>query len=306
MSAPAWKDLLRRAQQAMANAKEVRVSPAAIRPMPGQPRVHFDAASLTRLAESMCAIGQLYPGIVRAVPRDGAVHYELLDGERRWRAAKAAKLQYRALVVRVDDESARYIIAATANFNRESHTPIEVSNAIESMLTIGMPMEEIASILGIHPIWAYEIHALQKLAPEVAALMDPTLPLRKRLPTTAAIEIAKVHASLQPRLAQRVLSRSLKISAVRDEAVRASHAAGLPVRERTIGKNKRWLSVVAKADLFEKHTADLDRLVHLMGDYVGERTPAEVRRLVERLQGITSRLSTAADVLARFHQRKAS
>ncbi|MBX4189614.1 ParB N-terminal domain-containing protein [Candidatus Parcubacteria bacterium] len=171
---PHWKLLLTKARKALAQGKEIECSPGCVRPMPGQPRQHFDLDGLKRLAESMLEVGQIYSGIVRRV-YDGAppVMYELLDGERRLRAADMVKIVYRARLIDCDDETARFIIAAVANFNRASHTPLEVSDSIERMRSINMPMEEIASLLGISLYWAYEMHGLQKLSPKVRAMMDP-------------------------------------------------------------------------------------------------------------------------------------
>ena len=96
-----WEALLASAQKAMAEGKEVRISPHLIRRMEGQPRTYFNSDSIVRLAVSMSTIGQIVPGIVRPVSDGDDVEYELLDGERRWRAALSADLTYRAIVVNI-------------------------------------------------------------------------------------------------------------------------------------------------------------------------------------------------------------
>src|SRR3989338_9213694 len=163
----------------------------------------FEYSALLAKAQTAMASGRE----IRVAP-DGKVEYELLDGERRWRAAKMAGLAYRATLVDLDDEAVPFIIAAVANFNREGHTPTEVSDSIAHMANLTIPMEEIASLLGISPFWAYQIHGLQKLHPDVRDMLDPTLPKDKMLPVTAAIQISKVDIRLQRDLAEKVLSRT--------------------------------------------------------------------------------------------------
>lgn len=191
-SSPKWKHLLRKARAALASGTEAEIDPKKIRQLKGQPRSTFNEASIDRLADSIEEIGQIQSGIVRVIPKSGIHEYELVDGERRWRAATKKGLKYRAKVIEIDDESLPFVIAAVANFNRENHTPIEVSDAIEKMLNLEIPIEEIAKVFGISVIWATQIHLLQKLHPEVREMLDPSRPKKKILPVTAAIQIARM------------------------------------------------------------------------------------------------------------------
>ncbi|MEI9966887.1 MAG: ParB N-terminal domain-containing protein [Candidatus Moraniibacteriota bacterium] len=104
----------------MASGKEVRVSPRSIRPLPNQPRKLFNHEGLLRLGHSMQLVGQIQPGIIRAVKAEVPIEYELLDGERRWRSAQMVELDYRATLIELDDDAVPWLIAAVANFNRES------------------------------------------------------------------------------------------------------------------------------------------------------------------------------------------
>jgi len=72
-----------------------------IDPNPNQPRVHFDEASLAELTASILAIGVLQPILVRP---EGSNRYQLIAGERRWRAASRAGLQMIPAIVRVTDD----------------------------------------------------------------------------------------------------------------------------------------------------------------------------------------------------------
>lgn len=301
-----WRELLGKARKAMAESREIRVPTEQVRRMANQPRVHFDQEALKRLAASMASIGQIYPGIVRAVSGEGAVKYELLDGERRWRAAKLRGLQYRALLVKADDQSASFLISAVANFNRESHTPTEVSDAIEHMLGLDMPIDEIASVLGIGVFWATQIHGLQKLAPKVRLMLDPTLPKEKLLPVTAAIQIAKVAPHLQLDLAKKVLAKKLTLRALRAEAVRVSRKAGAPIRERFIEPRYRWRSLALRASQLERVSKDVIEMVGTdPAAIIATRGSHEVGKICRQLRAAAAQCQGLAESLERGRLRTA-
>lgn len=85
-SNPRWKLLLQKARIALANGAEIEIDPRKIRQLKGQPRTHFNEESIDRLADSIEEIGQVQSGIVRKVTNSGIHEFELIDGERRWRA----------------------------------------------------------------------------------------------------------------------------------------------------------------------------------------------------------------------------
>jgi ParB family transcriptional regulator, chromosome partitioning protein len=115
-----------------------------IRPNPDQPRRHFDPAELERLAESIRRHGVLQPVVVRAVS-DG---YELLVGERRWRAAQAAGLAAMPAVVADVAPSDRLEIALVENVQRHDLNPIELGLAFQSLVGAGLTQEEIGARVG--------------------------------------------------------------------------------------------------------------------------------------------------------------
>ena len=93
----------------------------AIRPNPHQPRVHFDEESLSDLAASIREIGVLQPILVR--PATGG--YELLAGERRWRAARRAGLSVIPAVVRPTDDLGSVERALVENLHRQDLTALD-------------------------------------------------------------------------------------------------------------------------------------------------------------------------------------
>lgn len=99
---------------------------AAIEPLPGQPRRHFDEVALDELAASIATRGVIQPVIVRPL---GNGRYQLVAGERRWRAAQRARLhEIPALVRELDDRDAM-ALALIENIQREDLNPVEEARA---------------------------------------------------------------------------------------------------------------------------------------------------------------------------------
>lgn len=99
---------------------------ASISPLPGQPRTHFDEAALSELAASIAARGVIQPIIVR--PKgDGT--YQLVAGERRWRAAQKARLHDIPAIIRPLDDREVMALALIENLQREDLNPVEEARA---------------------------------------------------------------------------------------------------------------------------------------------------------------------------------
>jgi ParB family chromosome partitioning protein len=101
-----------------------------IRPNSGQPRTHFDDGALAELAESISDRGVLQPILVR--PTEGG--YELVAGERRWRAAQRAGLHSIPAIVRELDDSASAEIALIENVQRADLNPIEEAEGYRQLI----------------------------------------------------------------------------------------------------------------------------------------------------------------------------
>ncbi len=100
-------------------------------PNPNQPRVHFDEESLSELANSIREIGVLQPVLVRPTGDD---QYELIAGERRWRAARRAGLAVVPAVVRATDDLGSVERALVENLHRQDLTPLEEAAAYQQLI----------------------------------------------------------------------------------------------------------------------------------------------------------------------------
>ena len=129
-----------------ATATLLEVSPERITPNARQPREVFDPEELEGLAVSLADVGVLQPLVVR--PRDDG-SYELIAGERRWRAAKLAELATVPVVVRHTDDTDLLKEALVENIHRVQLNPLEEAAAYEQLLEeFGVTQEELASRLG--------------------------------------------------------------------------------------------------------------------------------------------------------------
>lgn len=111
-----------------------------------QPRKNFDPERLQELADSISAQGLIQPIIVRTVA-EGA--YEILAGERRWRAAQLAGLQEVPVVVQQVNDQAAMAIALIENIQREDLNPLEEAQALQRLLQeFGMTHQQVADSVG--------------------------------------------------------------------------------------------------------------------------------------------------------------
>src|SRR5687768_11915282 len=85
---------------------------SAIKPLPGQPRLHFDAAQLRRLRDSIAEIGQQTPAIV--IPWADGGGYRLRDGERRWRCCRELGIDLLALIAEPKDDEEEFELSVAA------------------------------------------------------------------------------------------------------------------------------------------------------------------------------------------------
>ena len=122
------------------------VPPALILPNPSQPRRRFDAESISSLAESLRTAGLIQPLIVRPLT-DG--RYEIIAGERRWRAARAAGLATIPAIIRDTPDDDLLRDALLENIHRADLNPLEEAAAYDQLLAeFGVTHEQLAGRLG--------------------------------------------------------------------------------------------------------------------------------------------------------------
>jgi ParB family transcriptional regulator, chromosome partitioning protein len=141
-----------------------------IAPSPHQPRRTFDEASLVALGESIKLRGVLQPVLVRPLA-DG--RYELIAGERRWRAAQLAELATVPAIVRHHDDATSLEVALIENMAREDLNPIEEARACAALVEeLGLTREEVGLRVGRSRVAVSNLIRLLDLADDVIALIE--------------------------------------------------------------------------------------------------------------------------------------
>jgi ParB family chromosome partitioning protein len=141
-----------------------------LRPNPAQPRRDFDRDAIEALAGSMRDRGILQPVLVRPVP--GGT-YELIAGERRWRAAQVAGLDTVPAIVRPDDDAASLELALIENMVREDLNPVEEARACATLVEeLGLKREEIGRRVGRSRVAVSNLLRLLDLPDDALALIE--------------------------------------------------------------------------------------------------------------------------------------
>lgn len=131
-------------QEVRDRLRDIRV--AMIEPRSDQPRKHFDEESLAQLATSIAAHGLLQPILVRELPSG---RYQIIAGERRWRASKMAGLSEIPAIVIDYDEAEAAQIALIENIQREDLNPLEEAMAYRALIDrFGMTQEMLSERIG--------------------------------------------------------------------------------------------------------------------------------------------------------------
>ena len=138
-----------------------------------QPRVDMRQESLTELADSIRSQGIVQPIVVRPVAADGVVRYEIIAGERRWRAAQLAELESVPAIVRdIEDEDA-IAMALIENIQRENLNPLEESRALTRLIDeFDLTHAEAATAVGRSRASVTNLLRLQDLSDKVKSLVE--------------------------------------------------------------------------------------------------------------------------------------
>ncbi len=141
-----------------------------IKPNPGQPRTRFNEESLTALSDSIEASGVVQPLLVRPLS-DGS--YEIIAGERRWRAARIAGVEKIPVVIRDSDEADRLEVALIENMVREDLNPVEEAKACAALVEdLGLSKEDLGKRVGRSRPQISNLIRLLDLPDEVLVMLE--------------------------------------------------------------------------------------------------------------------------------------
>ncbi|HEX8959232.1 MAG TPA: ParB/RepB/Spo0J family partition protein [Solirubrobacterales bacterium] len=141
-----------------------------IKPNPKQPRTSFDSEALAALAASIEASGIVQPLLVRPLPGGS---YELIAGERRWRAAQQAGLEKVPAIVRDSTQAERLEVALIENMVREDLNPVDEARACATLVEdLGLSKQELARRVGRSREAVSNLVRLLDLPDEALALLE--------------------------------------------------------------------------------------------------------------------------------------
>jgi len=207
---------------AVAGARFAELPLDAITPNPLQPRQHFDEEALAELVTSIREVGLLQPVVVREISAsvDGSARYELVLGERRWRASREAGCSTVAAIIRDTSDDDMLRDALLENLHREQLNPLEEAAAYQQLLhEFGATHEELASRIG---------RSRPQITNTIRLLQLPGAVQRR----VAAGVLSAGHgrailglpsAEAQEAMATRVVAEGMSVRAV-EEAVALSHS----------------------------------------------------------------------------------
>ena len=191
---------------------EVRLD--AIVPGRYQPRVRMDETALAEFADSIRAQGMIQPILVR--PRDGG-RYEIIAGERRWRAAGMAGLEQVPVIVRDVTDRTALAMALIENIQREDLNPLEQATGLKRLVDeFKLTHDEAAKAIGSSRSQATNLLRLLTLAPSIQGLLA-----ERRLDMGHARALLALNGAQQIEIANRVASLGLSVRQT-EQLVRAA------------------------------------------------------------------------------------
>ena len=246
-----------------------------VSPNPFQPRRAFDEAELEELANSVKAKGVLQPILVRKLGDGG---YELIVGERRWRAAKLAGLKKIPAIVRPATDAEAMEMALIENLQRKDLNPVEAARAYQRLMKeFGLTQETVARTLGKERPSIANTVRLLSLQPEVQAWVESDqLSLGH-----AKVLLAVSDPEQQVRLGRRAVTERLSVRDL-ERLVRPAHRAG---RSNNARKGHR------PSEIEERMTRRLGTKVRLIHGKTGGKividyySPPDLERVIDMILG---------------------
>ena len=260
-----------------------QIAVGSIRASTRQPRRRLDAERIDELAESVRAQGIVQPVVVRPAEGGG---YELIAGERRWRAARVAGLATVPALVRETDDRDSLLLALVENVAREDLTPVDEARAYAALMDeFGLSLGEVAEHVGrSKPAVSNRVRLLE-LPDDVLGLVE-----RGRLSEGHARAVLAVPDRDERRaLARRIVRQGLSVRA----AERAARWAGARTKPRRRQLVSPALADRARAAVRRLTGADAKVTAGRLEVYFADET--ELAELVEALERVSLQSGRAGD-----------
>ncbi|QEK13524.1 ParB/RepB/Spo0J family partition protein [Crassaminicella thermophila] len=248
-----------------------------IQPNKKQPRKNFDQEKLNALAESIKMHGIIQPIVVRPIEKG----YEIVAGERRWKACRQAGIQEVPCIIREMDEKERMEIALIENLQREDLNPIEEALAYKMLMeTYQLTQEEISSTIGKSRPYIANTIRLLNLTEEVRDMLIDNLLSSGHARALLRIEDKK----MQKEFAQKVIENKLSVRETENMVARIiGQKKDKPKKEKIKDSGLSFIEDLLKERLATKvNIIKGKKKGKIEIEYYSEE---DLERLVELLQG---------------------
>lgn len=196
-----------------------------IKPNQDQPRKNFNQEKLNELANSITENGVIQPLVVRKIDKG----YELVAGERRWRASRIAGLKKVPCIVREFDEKQNLIVAIIENMQREDLDPIEEALGIKQMIDkFSFTQEQVSVSLGKSRAYIANATRLLKLPEEIKNAISEGKMSAAHGRTLVSVTDKKI----QKALAERVINEGLSVRSIEKLAEEAKNKKDTPAKKK--------------------------------------------------------------------------
>lgn len=234
-------------------------------PNPNQPRVHFDEESLAELSASIREVGVLQPVLVRSLGDDT---YELIAGERRWRAARRAGLAVIPAVVRTTDDMGSVEQALVENLHRQDLTPLEEAAAYQQLIEdFSLTHEQVAERVGKSRSAVTNTLRLMSLPAGIQALLaDGRLTAGH-----ARALLGTPDRAFQEQLARRAATEGWSVRALEDAVKQRGGAEEPSSAESTSAAPRATNDGAGIAEGTKLRPPGLLELEHLLADHLSTR-----------------------------------
>lgn len=259
------------------------IPPALIQPNPQQPRTAFDEEALAELVHSIREFGLMQPIVVRRLTEpEGGVEYQLVMGERRWRASQEAGLETIPAIVRETADGDMLRDALLENIHRVQLNPLEEAAAYQQLLEeFGVTHEELATRLG----------RSRPVVTNMIRLLRLPIPVQRRVAAgvlsaghARALLALEADSAAQEALAARIVAEGMSVRAT-EEAVHLANRGDGPAAPAQ--QKRKPMQMPGLQDVAERLSDKLDtRVTVAMGKRKGKITVefgsvGDLERLVE-------------------------
>ncbi|TNF37169.1 MAG: ParB/RepB/Spo0J family partition protein [Gammaproteobacteria bacterium] len=192
-----------------------------------QPRVHFEPEALQELADSIRAQGVIQPIVVRPLPGG---KYELIAGERRWRATQLAGISQIPAVIRELDDQTAAAVSLIENIQRENLNPLEESRALQRLIDeFAMTHQQVAEAVGRSRTTVTNLLRLKDLNHDVKKLVD-----ERKLEMGHARALLALSGTEQSQIAHKVAEKGLSVRETEQLVKRQLNPVAKPVASRSV------------------------------------------------------------------------